>query len=121
MTRDVVAAFGKHDLHMQCLCGLGDINTGLGVALEQGVTQWIMDLLHASSVQQVSAYAHAYYVTVVKRSCVDVVEPNFISGFILDHPERSFHDFRVCLRNDEKLTPIINCHAPTSAERTLTQ
>ena len=79
-----------------------------------------MNLLHGSSVQQVSAYAHADYWTIVKRSCVDVVEANFTSGSILEHRERSFQHARVCLRNDEQLTSIVNCHAPLPVGRTLT-
>ena len=92
MKQDIVKAFLSHDLHMLCLSQLGEIHTGLVDKLyelsEQTVTKWIMDLLADTAVAQVSVYADAHYVTIVKQEDVVVAESRFISGFI---PEQAEH------------------------------
>ena len=124
MKRDIVEAFRLHALNMLCLSELGEIHAGLGAKLyelyEQTVTEWIMDLLADTTVSQVSVYADAHYVTIVKQQDVDVAESRLISGFIAEQAGRSFQHFRVRLREANKLVSVINCHAPSSIKRKLT-
>ena len=109
---------------MLCLSELGEIHAGLGAKLyelcEQTVREWIMDMLADTAVSQVSVYADAHYVTIVKQQDVDVAESRLISGFIAEQAERSFQHFRVRLREDDKLMSVINCHALSSGKRNLT-
>ena len=94
LKRDVVEAFGLHDLHMPCLSELGEIHARFADKLYelygQTVGEWIMDLLAQTTVQQVRMYADDDYVTIVKQENVDVAESRLISGFIAKQAWRSF-------------------------------
>ena len=109
---------------MTCTCFVcpswARTNARLCAKLQKRVAEWIMDLIADTALSQASVYANAHYVTIVKQQDLVVVESSFISAFIREQPERSFQHIRMRLREDDKLKSVINCHAPSSGKRLLT-
>ena len=76
----LIDVFLGHALDMLCLSELGEIHAGLADKLQKTVTEWIMDLLADTAVAQVSVYADAHYVTIVKQEDVVVAESRLTSS-----------------------------------------
>ena len=74
LNQDIVKSFLAHDSHMICLSELGEIHAGLAGKFDKTVAEWIMDFVVDTAVAQVSVYADAYYVTIVKKEDVVVAK-----------------------------------------------
>ena len=79
-----------------------------------------MDLLADTAVAQVSVYADAHYVTLVNNTNLGIVHRACISGFISEQQARCFQHLRLRLHAGGKPVSVINCHAPSSKTRILT-
>ena len=57
-----------------------------------------------------------------QQSCPNsAAQPSFTQTVIPEQAERSFQILRVRLLGDEKQVSVVNCHAPSSGKRNLTE
>ena len=117
---DTVGAFTENALNMLCLSELGEFDAGLAGKLETSGAQWMQDVLSETIVSQATVYAHAHYATIIKKDDFAEVTYGFIRDFIPKQDDRPFQHARVRLHGQDKLVPIVNCHAPMSKKRKLT-
>ena len=124
LKQDIVNASSLYGLDMLCLCEVGAINAGLEAKTYRlytnSIAEWIRNLLADTDVSQAVVYADAQDVTIVNKMKFDDVHDAFVSDFISAQRERFFQHLRLRLRASGKLVSVINCHAPSSKKRKLT-
>ena len=119
---DIVKAFDTHVLDILCLCELGELGVGIAAGLLDGnVNAWMTELLRDSAIPPVNIFAESHYLTIVKTSRVNVDRYRLVQGFDANNTDRSFQHLRVFVAGDGVPISIINCHAPSSKKRMLTQ
>jgi len=122
LSSDLVKAFVTHELDILCLCELGELGVDLVGKIPDGdVDAWIRELLANSAVPPVAIYTNGNYTTIVAQTGrVDITEHRLVKGFITQQSDRCYQHFRVRVRGDSDPVSIINCHAPSSTKRKLT-
>ena len=122
LASDLVKAFDTHKLDILCLCELGELGVGLKGKIPDGdITAWIRFLLAGSAVPAVDIYNDGNYTTIVAKSDrFEITEHKLVEGFLHTQLDRCYQHFRVRVQGDSEAVSIINCHAPSSAKRKLT-
>jgi hypothetical protein len=95
---------------------------GLVEKIQEGdVDAWIRRLLADSAVPPVDIYTNGNYTTIVaKTGRVEITEHKLVKGFMPQQSDRCYQHFRVRVQGDSDAVSIINCHAPSSNKRKLT-
>ena len=121
LAADIVKAANEHALDILCLSELGELGKGIGTKLPEGdVIAWIRKLLADSAVSPVAIYADEHYATLVLSDRVDVLQYRVIRDFVQTERDRCFQHFRVRTSDRDEPISIVNCHAPSSRNRSLT-
>ena len=122
LSSDLVKAFVTHELDILCLSELGELGVGLVEKIHEGdVDAWIRMLLAGSAVPPVDIYTNGNYTTIVaKTGRVEITEHKLVKGFMPQQSDRCYQHFRVRVQGDSDAVSIINCHAPSSNKRKLT-
>jgi hypothetical protein len=121
LASDLVKAFVTHELDILCLSELGELGVGLEEKIPEGVDAWIRKLLANSAVPPVDIYTNGNYTTIVaKTSRVVITDHKLVNGFMPHKSDRCYQHFRVRVQGDSDTVSIINCHAPSSSKRHLT-
>ena len=121
LAADIVKAANEHALDILCLSELGELGEGIGTKLPEGdVIAWIRKLLADSAVSPVAIYADEHYATLVLSDRVDVLQYRVIRDFVQTQRDRCFQHFRVRTSDRDEPISIVNCHAPSSRNRSLT-
>jgi hypothetical protein len=78
-------------------------------------------LLAGSAVPPVDIYTDGNYTTIVAKSDrFEITEHKLVKGFLHTQLDRCYQHFRVRMQGDNEAVSIINCHAPSSFKRKLT-
>jgi hypothetical protein len=122
LASDLVKAFVTHNLDILCLCELGEHGVGLKSKIkDEDIDGWVRLLLAGSAVPPVDIYTDGNYTTIVAKSGrVEITENQLVRGFLPQQPGRCYQHFRVRVQGDSDAVSIINCHAPSSFKRKLT-